>query len=395
MISAFPLLFSPGYSAFAVAALCALGVSVSAFFSVRLMDKLRFLGLVSVAACLLLCRGMDDLITMLPPLLYCAAVVFRDDFGMEYYSFLDYFQKAFLSWAVGFGIIFVWGMFESTLEPDAVPSVMLETPFVLGMFFGASGVLLLRKLRIGLQSKSSASDFMQIFCVLLAFGLFVYIANSYSDAIGETVFFLFEMVIALPVMVFLAIMNGILAVVNWLGVLFPGGQDFLDNMQEMVDGMQRSQNPLPTETQEAVESVTQSGYPWFGAVLILSVTVVGLLLLLRIFRPAGIVAAIKDKSQQLLPEKQKPQRQGRSNRQKVRRYYRSFLKQEKLRGMRLTANHTSEDVLRSISSATDPDGASQLRQIYLQARYREDGQITQEQVRSAKNALKKSKGTSS
>ena len=82
----------------------------------------------------------------------------------------------------------------------------------------------------------------------------------------------------------------------------------------------------------------------------------------------------------------------RSNRGKVRHYYREFLKMENRRGLKLQKHYTTEDILLRISGDTDREGAAELREFYLLARYDERNDITPEQAEAAKLALRRSRG---
>ena len=81
----------------------------------------------------------------------------------------------------------------------------------------------------------------------------------------------------------------------------------------------------------------------------------------------------------------------RSPRGRIRQYYRDFLVTEQRKGLKRSTNQTSLDVLEHISPSTDPTCARQLREIYLKARYSDGAQITEEDAKLAKSALKKSR----
>ena len=82
-----------------------------------------------------------------------------------------------------------------------------------------------------------------------------------------------------------------------------------------------------------------------------------------------------------------------SNRGKLRRFYREFLRTERRRGAKLRTNQTSEDILRKISSDTDRQAASELRRLYIGARYDLSREVSDDQVKAAKAALKKCKNS--
>ena len=81
----------------------------------------------------------------------------------------------------------------------------------------------------------------------------------------------------------------------------------------------------------------------------------------------------------------------RSNREKVRQTYRKFLAHERTGGLKLKKSYTTADILSRISPSTDRAAAAKLREIYLLARYDEEGEITRSQADAAREALKRIK----
>ena len=134
---------------------------------------------------------------------------------------------------------------------------------------------------------------------------------------------------------------------------------------------------------------TGTSYPWWLAVLIVSVLLILLLTAMKVLRSRsggkGASGMVFEKV--LRPERKAPEARA-GNRAKVRRYYREHLKREKLKGMRIKPSHTSRDILEHISPDTDLAAAASLREVYLKARYDENSQITPEDLSSAKAALK-------
>ncbi|MBQ9341137.1 MAG: hypothetical protein IJT81_02085 [Lachnospiraceae bacterium] len=76
------------------------------------------------------------------------------------------------------------------------------------------------------------------------------------------------------------------------------------------------------------------------------------------------------------------------NRGKVRKIYRDFLHVARKKGIKITDKMTSEEILNSIKSVFDEQSAVALRDVYIIARYNEYADISNEQVRIAREALK-------
>ena len=79
-----------------------------------------------------------------------------------------------------------------------------------------------------------------------------------------------------------------------------------------------------------------------------------------------------------------------SDRERLRRQYRAFLKAAEKQGLRRHAGQTSADILASVPAGIDRIAAAELRTLYLAARYDEARDVTPEQVRAAKLARRKS-----
>ncbi|MCR5345907.1 MAG: hypothetical protein K6E46_07655, partial [Lachnospiraceae bacterium] len=76
------------------------------------------------------------------------------------------------------------------------------------------------------------------------------------------------------------------------------------------------------------------------------------------------------------------------NRGKVRKIYRDFLHVTRKKGIKITDKMTSEEILNAIRTIFDEQSAVALRDVYIVARYNEYADISNEQVRIAREALK-------
>ena len=77
-----------------------------------------------------------------------------------------------------------------------------------------------------------------------------------------------------------------------------------------------------------------------------------------------------------------------SNREKLRRCYRSFLKQLQRRGMKADPSLTTEEIHLRAKGLADLSAAEELRSLYLPARYDDSAEVTAHQVREAKALIK-------
>ena len=77
-----------------------------------------------------------------------------------------------------------------------------------------------------------------------------------------------------------------------------------------------------------------------------------------------------------------------SNRDKVRRSYRKFMKLLLGRGIKLKQANTTAEIRSSASFLQNTDPADQLRDLYLTARYDEEAEVTNQQAKEAKELVK-------
>ena len=146
------------------------------------------------------------------------------------------------------------------------------------------------------------------------------------------------------------------------------------------------------EYQQMIAQHTQTvekepSYWWI--VLVAAVAIVVGILLLRSFSRRKSSVSSEEAVKQIETSGQKHKDKYRTNRGKVRHYYREYLRYEQKRGLRLKKYDNSGDILRKSSPDSNKAAAAALRQIYLQARYDEQREITREQADQAKALLKK------
>lgn len=128
------------------------------------------------------------------------------------------------------------------------------------------------------------------------------------------------------------------------------------------------------------------------ALIVLIVTIIVLIVIRR------ILGNLRSQPEQLrdtpVTERLDPQKKEKkaplrgSNRDKLRRCYRSFLKHLYKHGLEADPSLTTEEIHRKARALTDPASAEALRGLYLPARYDDGAEITAQQVRDAKTILK-------
>ena len=78
-----------------------------------------------------------------------------------------------------------------------------------------------------------------------------------------------------------------------------------------------------------------------------------------------------------------------TNRERVRSVYRRFISIMKARGVVITDNMTSEEILNLLTGLMNYDSAVALRNIYIKARYNDTGEIDASEIKAAREALRK------
>lgn len=390
---AFPGMFPPHFSFFWPALLCGIGAAIAAMLTEQGRYELRNWAIALPLASLLLVSSFTDLLVLLPALSYTVLVIYRGDYSLEYYSFRDQYKRAVLFWSLFFMTICGLSYVESLGNVKHV-SLSWDVPLMYAIFYVLCGIILLRQLRLG-HSGSGTMSGRQLAMVSVGTGGAVFgivmlerWLQENGGSILQLIWDCILMLFGLPFVLLGQIFGGIVAVMP---------DDVAEKIENPTGESSQAvvvQPPMPTEevVEEAVEQAEKSGYPWWLAIILVAVLLVVLLLMMKALRRhSQSNRSDITVSEITAPEREKAEPR-RSNRAKVRRYYREFLRSERRKGMKLSTSLTSADILGKIAKDTDLDGASQLRSIYLKARYDETCDVTPEQVKAAKAALKKSRG---
>lgn len=387
-IGAFPALFPYDFSFLWPAIVCAASAGIAAFLSDHGRNKGRFPLIALIFCCLVLGDTVMEALILIPPVAYAIAMLVRDEWSLEYFHFREVFRKALIL----LGLFLLVIHFGSTLE-DSISQrqPLLDSAPVLryGLLYTVSGILLQRKLRMGSDSaRDRYLNNIQLVLVTVGTGLFLLaiifaerILESYGISLSELIGQALRFAVGLPIYL--------------LGMLvtFLMGLDgkVLQQIQDSqaVETEPIETNPLP-EMGEAIlqQPQVEVAFPWWLAVLILAVLTLVLVYLTHVLRSRRTDAPVREVVSRILPKPNGKQPSRRSNRSKLRRVYREFLKSEKRKGHKLLPWHTSQDILETLQPSGDSKAAAVLRQLYLSARYDLTSAVTQDQVKAAKDALK-------
>ena len=388
VVSALPGLFAYDFSYLWPILLGATGVAMGDMLSTYGKPWLRLLCLILPAAGFLLADTTIEYMILLPSAVYPGILLLRDMNDLEYYSFRGQFKTCIIGWVLYFLVICLLTYFENATQPWR-ETLDFHRSLVCGLLFLLSGVLLLRQLRMGREYRRSIRNTAQLGIVLGATGgvLLIVVAldrilQTYATSVLEMLKKGLLYLITAPLIIITQIVSWTLA------------QEFaIENQLSEGEQVQYTEAPvegaLPGPVLGTVEQMgAEERFPWWLAVLILAVMLLILVLLARTYRKRKDVRQIQEETLNALPEKKKREISQHSNRWKVRQIYRSFLKYLRSQGVVLRKYHTSADMLARLPAGIDRKAAVALRQSYLVARYDSKREITSEQLKIAREAMK-------
>lgn len=379
ILGAFPSVFAYGPSFLIPAVLLAAGTAVCAYLWERGSRWIYWIGLLFPAA-LLYALPLGQYPGVIPVAVYCGFVILRRQFALEYYSYRQYFKRSILL-MLGLSVLLSMLAFVEGMSGSDVSIIHPEVTLRCALVHLIVGIILQRQLRLG--SGNAMGGRYQIIGLLITMALVIGVFLLAEPMLRKGAAALLTAALNL-------LLSGVMILFNLIGSM-----EDAKIMYEQVNAHRgNSDTPVMGNViQEIIQSAqTQPEEPvnWWIWLVIALVTVV-LLLMLRTFRRKGKT----DASGQILEERISPRvhktDSRRSNRGKIRHYYREYLRMEKKRGLILKRDMTTADVLEKITSRTNLQGAQTLRDVYLHARYRYSKAVSPELVEKAKNALRRSR----
>ena len=387
VLGAFPVFFASEFSLLLPSLLSALGVGAAVFFAERDKEKLRFLGLLFPLITPFLARSLPELLVLAPGALYCAAVILRGKLSLDYYDFRHIFQRTLLGLIIF--TMLVW--FFSYIDTNTGGSDLNFSPAVpvrYGIAYAVIGIILQRQLRLGAALQGKSASHAQTALLLGGTGVAVGIFLALERMLEQNIQTIFMKAMELFFLPFALLFHGIWAVIDSI----EGGEKGTTGPTETETSPSIEVRPIPPETPGSPSIIPEpeEANPWL-AVLVLVIVLIMLAVMLFAFRAKKKSKGVPAGLEKLAPESKENKPGRRSNRAKIRRYYRDFLKQEEKRGLKRRPDQTSLDILEELPKQANPKAAADLREVYLHARYHETETISAQQVEQAKNALRKSK----
>lgn len=375
----FPFSYQPIYAAL----LCGGGAAIAAALLESGKGNLRCLGIVLPLISLILADGFSNMLILIPVVGYTAAVIFRGQFHLDYYDFRDNFRRGLiLVCGLYIALYFIW--FIENMAYENYRSISPENMLRYGIVYIICGILLQRQLRLGAENRAHGSA-VQIGMILLGTGTVILGFSAASEWLKKGAYQVFR--------VFLSVILAIPMVIYQLLYYLLNLED-VDKMEEKIaEEIIAESQPVvePVQEQYIYEAIQEPreepGYWWVVLVVVL---VLGVMIWLYYSYRKKNQQVLTDESISTLESAEQGRKDSRrSNRGKIRQYYREYLRLERKRGIVLKKNMTTEDILQKITPFTDKNAAAQLREVYLEARYNENGEITRQQVEEAREALHK------
>ena len=390
VLGSLPGLFAVEFSLLWPAILAGSSVALASILYFSGYHKLRYLCIGIPLIALLFCSTWIGAMLILPALIYSGAIIFQSNYALEYYNIQGTFRKALTWLGLFFVIILTLSVFESSV-PGGQNFTDYKVTFFYGLLYCFCGVILQRQLRLGTENetkdlgkkKAIISVIALTFCILGVLAVAWLLRSSANSALD-------------------LLINGVALVIGaiaWvLRMLFDKADpefkdEFLGNTIP-PETTPTATMPTFTGAEKPIQDVVKLGFPWWLVILLMGAMVIVLLIMLRNFFVHSNSVGTPVQEEKISPEKQEKRQKKRSNRSKIRHYYRQFLRFERKKGLKYTTTQTSADILASVSPLTNRAAAAALREEYLHARYDHATDITDAQVARAKSALKKIRGGS-
>lgn len=380
-----PSLLPYSYPLPAVALICGLAAGLSSFFGIKGWRKLSRACALLPLLSLLLANGWQEMLILIPAILYTGAILFRDQMYLEYYGYRDFFKRTLIILAAVWAIISAAVYFE---DPQGLQEQLIHTEVILQyvILFFLCGVILQRQLRLGAQNRNHGET-SQILGMVGCVGVVGIGFVLTEPLLRESGFDLLRKIASILTLPFAVIFEGFALLISKLDEMYQS-----EEYQKEYANSEAAGEPLYTDYQDYMKELLEdapepSHSPWIMVISAIAVLIILVLMFLAFTKLRGssgsplIVSEVKDT--------EKKKRFSRlSNRGKVRQLYRDFLRHERSHGLRIKSQYTTADILRRISSDTNREAASDLRDVYLRARYDDVHEVARTEVVAAREAMK-------
>lgn len=358
------------------AVLCAFGAGVAAGLQNAGRGGLRWLGAAFPALALYLSWVTGGFAIVLAAAVYTVVVILWGRLHLEYYSFCHSFQTSLKLVGIWYVLLWMLALLKETPVKDFT-LIHEEIALGFGLIHCFTGIVLQRQLRLGGDAVAKGSR-LQMAAVLIGTGSAIAAFIAAMPALRKGIAAVIHAVV--------------LAVVSLMSLRYDSFMEDYAARRKMWEEETAKTGTaiIQPNWQEIIPQQPQvdkePSYWW--VIPVVAFAILAAFLLLRAFGRKSVSVSTEETVGQIdIPDRNKDTR--RTNRGKVRHYYREYLRHGQKRGLTVRKYDTSRDILEKTPADTDREAAAALRQIYLRARYDETGEVTAEQAEEARALLKK------
>lgn len=358
------------------AVLCAFGAGVAAGLQNAGRGGLRWLGAAFPALALYLSWVTGGFGIVLAAAVYTVVVILWGRLHLEYYSFCHSFQTSLKLVGIWYVLLWMLALLKETPVKDFT-LIHEEIALGFGLIHCFTGIVLQRQLRLGGDAVAKGSR-LQMAAVLIGTGSAIAAFIAAMPALRKGIAAVIHAVV--------------LAVVSLMSLRYDSFMEDYAARRKMWEEETAKTGTaiIQPNWQEIIPQQPQvdkePSYWW--VIPVVAFAILAAFLLLRAFGRKSVSVSTEETVGQIdIPDRNKDTR--RTNRGKVRHYYREYLRHGQKRGLTVRKYDTSGDILEKTPADTDREAAAALRQIYLRARYDETGEVTAEQAEEARALLKK------
>lgn len=356
----------------------ALGPILSKILYARYREETRYLGLIPIAVSFLVSEITPaNVLLVLPVAVYSIVLVIKKFKDLEYYSYVKLF-RALIICGGGFTILFMIMAFFTQWE-------MRE--HVIGTLYFAAfiviGMLVARKLRMN-TDRIRKESFMSLLYIAAATGLLSLIGIVYrffSESINAGIRYAL-MYLLIPFGYLNEKWSEMMKDARKMPIPVATGNAAVQVNWELTGGTTLQQDMVNSEFMLPLNEIIVG-----MTVIVLGIALFFVIRQLNVRGHRGNTDEYE--SFKVSGIKRKVQRDRFSNSEKVRKIYRQFLDIMQSRGIVVTNSMTSEEILWILTENLNHEAAVALRNVYIHARYDEYGEITNEEVALAKEAIKR------
>ncbi len=384
LILSLPKTFPTAIVPLSPALVLSLTIVLASVISEKVNGNLRFLTLLIPAAYLFFAGGFGtDTAILIPAVLYTVILVIRDTGNMDYYEYLAVFKRVIWFTVIIFIVMSLVEMaFKDIIKLAGTvnPAPILEY----GLLYAALGMVLLKSLRLGddLQKQSFIILVRELFVPagLIVLFAFVFLGESYIKEVLQ----IGSQVLLVPLAMVIAVLSE-----------QKGGRTIVGPSMAPVSSSTGGEAVVTgfvptTAPTQVIENTADRGWI-FPVAVILLLTAVMVSLVLSVRKIRGKAGVKVYETEKITGEKTMKRRKIlRSNAEKIRGLYRGYLKKTSAKGVKITESMTSGEIRADAADVTaDAFSADRLRQLYLSARYDDNADISEEDVKHAAEAVQK------